>query len=112
MPVFFHLVVGIRIFYSIIGINIWSYIFINIIYIYIMSNKTIAVPQDVYHELKKEKKSGETYGEVIRRLIHSVKDKKIKLEELAGVFEEDDEWDEILENIYQNRLKKGRLTEQ
>ncbi|MHA1522436.1 MAG: hypothetical protein ACTSRK_19885 [Promethearchaeota archaeon] len=37
--------------------------------------------------------------------------KKIKLDDLAGVFEQDSGWDEILEQIYQNRLKKGRLTE-
>jgi predicted CopG family antitoxin len=74
-----------------------------------MSNKTIALPQDVYSALKKKKKKGETFADTIKRLIYHEESKKEALDDLAGVFKEDDEWDQILEDIYVDREKQGRI---
>ncbi len=74
-----------------------------------MVNKTISLPEDVYFALKKEKRKGESFPQLITRLIKEEKEKEKKLESLAGSFKNDDEWDDILEDIYEDRKKPARL---
>lgn len=74
-----------------------------------MTNKTISLPEEIYLKLKKEKHKGETFGDVISRLIKERETKREKLESLAGVLSEDEEWDDIIEQIYADRNKSARL---
>jgi len=74
-----------------------------------MTNKTISLPEDIYNRLKKQKRKGESFSDLIDRILKEKKVKRQKLEELAGCFKDDDEWDEILNNIYEDRKKPARL---
>ncbi len=74
-----------------------------------MAQKTISLPEDVYLELKKQKRKDETFPDLIRRLIQRQKKCEQDLDKLAGAFEEDDEWDGILEDLYNDRQKPARL---
>ncbi len=60
-------------------------------------------------ELKKQKRKDETFPDLIRRLIHGEKQREKDLEKLAGALEEDDEWDEILEDLYNDRQRPARV---
>ncbi len=70
-----------------------------------MANKTISLPEDVYSVLKKQKRKGETFSDLIKRLIKDEKSKIKNLDELSGSLKEDDEWDQIIEDIYNDRNK-------
>ncbi|MBY9019337.1 MAG: hypothetical protein KGD66_10960 [Candidatus Lokiarchaeota archaeon] len=74
-----------------------------------MTNKTISLPFETYDKLRKEKHKGESFPELINRLLRRKKSKEKKLEDLAGVFEKDDEWDEIIEGLYEDRSRPGRM---
>jgi len=74
-----------------------------------MTNKTISLPEEIYLKLKKEKHKGETFADVINRLIKERETKREKLESLAGVLSEDEEWDDIIEQIYADRKRSARL---
>ena len=74
-----------------------------------MKNKTISLPEDVYDKLKRQKKKGESFSDLIDRLIKEKKSKKQQLEALAGSLAEDNEWDQILENIYKDRKRPARI---
>ena len=84
---------------------------IYIIYRYysIMANKTISLPLETYDKLRKEKRKGESFADLINRLLKRTKSKTKLLEDLAGVFKDDDEWDEIIEEIYEDRKKPARI---
>jgi len=70
-----------------------------------MPQKTISLPEDVYLELKKQKKENESYPEMIKRLMKKEEKQDKNLENLAGAFADDDEWDQIIEEIYEDRKK-------
>ncbi|TFF89087.1 MAG: hypothetical protein EU549_01805 [Promethearchaeota archaeon] len=73
-----------------------------------MTNKTISLPEEIYFTLKKEKRKGETFPELIIRLLKEKKEKKNKLEKVAGSLKNDDEWNDILTEIYKDREKPAR----
>ena len=70
-----------------------------------MTQKTISLPEEVYEKLKKEKRDDESFAQLIQRLLK--KDTfDTDIEKLAGVFKEDsDEWEKIEEMLYEDRLK-------
>jgi len=74
-----------------------------------MTQKTISLPEDVYLALKKQKRKGESFPELISRLIQEKRSSEKNLEKLAGSLKDDDEWDTILEDIYEERKKPARL---
>lgn len=74
-----------------------------------MKNKTISLPEDIYNRLRMKKKKGESFPELIDRLIKERKTKKEQLENLAGSLKEDEEWDQILKEIYEDRKNPARL---
>ena len=74
-----------------------------------MKNKTISLPEDVYDKLKRQKKKGESFSDLIDRLIKEKKSKMQQLEALAGSLAEDNEWDQILEDIYEDRKRPARI---
>ena len=84
---------------------------IYIIYNYnsIMTNKTISLPLETYEKLRKEKRKGESFADIINRLLKRTKSRKKLLEDLAGAFKEDDEWDTIIEDLYQERRRPARI---
>jgi predicted CopG family antitoxin len=71
--------------------------------------KTISLPEDVYLELKHHKKEDESFTDMIKRMMNQEKFREKKIEELAGSLADDDEWDEIIEDIYEDRKKPARL---
>ena len=73
-----------------------------------MANKTISLPLETYERLRKEKRKGESFADLINRLLKGSKSRKLLLEDLAGVFKEDDEWDTIVEDLYQERRYPAR----
>jgi predicted CopG family antitoxin len=77
-----------------------------------MTQKTIALPDDIYMELKKRKQKGESFADLVGRLIQGEQQRKNDLDELAGAFEEDDEWDQILLDIYKDREKPARISDE
>jgi len=74
-----------------------------------MTNKTISLPEDLYDKLKKQKRKGESFPELIDRLIKERKSRKQQLEALAGSLIEDEEWDDILQEIYEDRKRPARI---
>lgn len=74
-----------------------------------MPNKTISLPEEVYFSLKKQKRKGESFPELISRLLKEKDEKQNNLDIVAGSLKEDDEWDEILEKIYEDRKRPARL---
>ena len=68
--------------------------------------KTISLPEDVYELLRNRKKTNETFAQLILRMLgdptKSSKNKEF-LRSFVGVFENDDEWDEIEKNLEKNR---------
>lgn len=74
-----------------------------------MVNKTISLPFETYDKLRKEKRKGESFADLINRLLKRTKSRKKLLEDLTGVFKEDDEWDVIIEEIYQDRRRPARM---
>jgi len=74
-----------------------------------MANKTISLPLETYDKLRKEKRKGESFADLINRLLKRTKSKTKLLEDLAGVFKDDDEWDGIIEEIYEDRKRPARL---
>ncbi len=70
-----------------------------------MVNKTISLPLETYNKLRKEKRKGESFAHLFNRLLKRIKSKTTLLEDLAGVFKDDDEWDRIIEEIYEDRTR-------
>ena len=74
-----------------------------------MVNKTISLPLETYDKLRKEKRKGESFADLINRLLKRTKSKTKLLEDLAGVFKDDDEWDRIIKEIYKDRKTPARI---
>lgn len=74
-----------------------------------MTQKTISLPEDIYLALKKLKRKEESFAELIARLVQEKQTKENNMEKLAGCLKEDNEWDQILEDIYEDRKKPARL---
>lgn len=74
-----------------------------------MPNKTISLPEEIYFKLKREKRKGETFPELISRLLKEKKNEETKLESVAGSLKDDDEWDDILKKLYEDREKPARI---
>lgn len=74
-----------------------------------MKNKTISLPEDLYDKLKRKKKKGESFPDLIDRIIKEKKSKKQQLEALAGSLKEDNEWDQILDDIHEDRKRPARI---
>jgi len=74
-----------------------------------MANKTISLPLETYDKLRKEKRKGESFADLINRLLKRTKSKTKLLEDLAGVFKDDDEWDRIIKEIYEDRKRPARI---
>ena len=74
-----------------------------------MKNKTISLPEELYDKLKRQKKKGESFPDLIDRLIKEKKSRRQQLEALAGSLKEDDEWDHILNDIYEDRKRPARI---
>ena len=70
-----------------------------------MNQKTISLPKDIYLALKKLKHKEESFADLIARLIKGIQKKEDNLEKLAGCLKEDDEWDQIIAEIYEDRKK-------
>ncbi|GAG78071.1 unnamed protein product [marine sediment metagenome] len=64
---------------------------------------------DLNNALKKQKRKGESFPELINRLLQEKHVREKNLEKLAGSLKEDDEWDRILEDIYEDRKKPARF---
>ncbi len=75
-----------------------------------MTQKTISLPEDVYLALKRQKRKGESFSELISRLLQEKQLQEKNLEKLAGCLKEDDEWDKVLEDIYEDRKRPARLS--
>jgi len=75
-----------------------------------MTQKTISLPEDVYLSLKRQKRKGESFSELISRLLQEKQLQEKNLEKLAGCLKEDDEWDKVLEDIYEYRKRSARLS--
>ena len=70
--------------------------------------KTISLPEEVYELLRNRKKPNETYAQLIQRILGDPaksSKKKEYLRSFIGVFEKDDEWDNIEEILEENRSK-------
>ena len=74
-----------------------------------MKNKTISLPEDLYDKLKRQKKKGESFPDLIDRLIKEKKSRRQQLEALADSLKEDNEWDHILHEIYEDRKRPARI---
>ena len=74
-----------------------------------MTQKTISLPEDIYAELKKKKRKDESFPELIHRLASHDEETTTDIDELAGSFEENEEWDQIFIDIYNDRKKNVRL---
>lgn len=68
-----------------------------------MSKKTISLSEDLYFALEKQKRKGESISELITRLLQEKQTRYKNLEKLAGCLKEDDDWDQILKDIYEDR---------
>ena len=72
-----------------------------------MTQKTIALPEELYDRLKTRKKKNETFPELIQRLLMEEEKNKMdrNIDDLEGAFgDTSEEWDSIEKEIYQNRL--------
>ena len=70
-----------------------------------MTQKTISLPDDIYNDLKEEKREDESFGQEIERLLGRKK-KAQNLHKLAGIWKENgDEWDQIEKKIYEDRIQ-------
>ena len=68
-----------------------------------MNKKPISIPEDLYLALKKEMRKGESIADFFRRLINPKEKKRFELESVAGRLKDDDDWDDIVKEIYQQR---------
>ncbi|MHA1732109.1 MAG: antitoxin VapB family protein [Promethearchaeota archaeon] len=79
-----------------------------------MVQKTISLSESVYTRLKARKKPGESFSDLILRLLNT-KDphRGESLEKFFGTLEEEHEgeWDEIMGQLYEDRLKLKKPVE-
>ncbi len=73
-----------------------------------MGQKTISLPESLYKRLKAKKKPTETFPDLIERLLGETGEQKTPpISSLFGLLEEntEDEWDQIEQKIYADRLR-------
>jgi len=76
-----------------------------------MGQKTISLTESVYNKLQKRKPKTESYSEFLDKLLDEKKPKDIKeLSQFRGCLKEgsEEEWDNILEGIYEDRKKVSK----
>ena len=66
-----------------------------------MTSKNLAIKEDVYDRLLEAKKGAESFSDVIQRLL----DGKSELMSYAGIFSQDEEFDQVTRDIEEARKK-------
>ena len=70
-----------------------------------MTQRTISLPDEIYNDLKDEKREDESFAQEIQRLLGRKK-KAQNLHKLAGIWKDSgDEWDRIEKEIYEDRIQ-------
>jgi len=73
-----------------------------------MTQKTVSLSEEAYEKLRRAKKEGESFSQLILRLIDRRTD--LPILEFAGAFEESSkEWELIEKQIYERRKEKSRV---
>ena len=73
-----------------------------------MTQKTVSLSEEAYEKLRRVKKEGESFSQVILRLIE--RDANAGILDFAGAFEEGSkEWETIEKEIYKRRKDKSRM---
>jgi len=71
-----------------------------------MTQKTIALPEDIYEDLKKRKRKDESFPQLIARLLNNAPGNPQPLEALKGALEDDaEEWEQIEKMLYERRRR-------
>ncbi|MDG6962182.1 MAG: antitoxin VapB family protein [Nitrososphaerota archaeon] len=66
-----------------------------------MTSKNLAIKEDVYDKLLEAKKGDESFSDVIQRLLEG----KSELMSYAGIFSQDEEFDQVTRDIEEARKK-------
>ena len=66
-----------------------------------MTSKNLAIKEDVYDKLLDAKKGTESFSDVIERLLEG----KSELMSYAGIFSQDEEFDQVTRDIEEARKK-------
>ncbi|MDG6973170.1 MAG: antitoxin VapB family protein [Nitrososphaerota archaeon] len=66
-----------------------------------MTSKNLAIKEDVYDKLLEAKKGAESFSDVIERLLEG----KSELMSYAGIFSQDEEFDQVTRDIEEARKK-------
>ncbi|TFG18811.1 MAG: antitoxin [Promethearchaeota archaeon] len=73
-----------------------------------MTQKTVSLSEEAYEKLRRVKKEGESFSQVIIRLIK--RDENVSVLDFAGSFSEGSkEWESIEKEIYNRRKEKSRV---
>lgn len=73
-----------------------------------MTQKTVSLSEEAYEKLRRVKKEGESFSQVILRLID--REANLHILDFAGAFEESsEEWETIEKEIYERRKEKSRV---
>ncbi len=73
-----------------------------------MTQKTVSLSEEAYEKLRRVKKEGESFSQLILRLIE--REVNVSILDFAGAFAEgSDEWETIEKGIYERRKEKSRL---
>ena len=66
-----------------------------------MTSKNLAIKEDVYDKLLEAKRGAESFSDVIERLLEG----KSELMSYAGIFSQDEEFDQVARDIEEARKK-------
>ena len=66
-----------------------------------MTSKNLAIREDVYDKLLEAKKGNESFSDVIQRLLEG----KSELMSYAGIFSQDEEFNQVVRDIKEVRTK-------
>ncbi len=66
-----------------------------------MTSKNLAIKEDVYDKLLEAKRGAESFSDVIERLLEG----KSELMSYAGIFSQDEEFDQVTRDIEEARKK-------
>lgn len=71
-----------------------------------MGIKTIALSEEIYNKLRKKKRSGESFSDLISRMLNDEeKRKENPITDYFGTLDDnDEEWDRIEKEIYEDRF--------
>ena len=73
-----------------------------------MTQKTVSLSEEAYEKLRRVKKKGESFSQVIIRL--TKRDENVTFLDFAGAFSEGSkEWESIEKEIYNRRKEKSRV---